>query len=348
MKQLTRIFVILLVVCLFSVSAMATGRAQEELHVLSWTGYVDVDTLADFEAETGIKVVWSPMESPEDMLLKITQTGGEGYDLILSSDYSLEVLIKEKLVATLDTAKLANYANLDPAFLSQPYDPANAYVIPYTAGCMVIIYDPTYIPFEITGYNDLWREELIDSIALIDNGRVMGGITFKSMGLSMNEIDDERLTVMGEKLAKLAPNVRTYNDESTYSALVTGDASVSFTYAVFASMAYAENPALKVVYPEEGLGFGVDGFVLSAKSKNTDNAYAFLDYLMRPEVAAHNAEMQGYMCVNQAAKPFLSEAYLSNPSINVPSEALANAEIIMDVGSVAVRYQELFDALKLQ
>ena len=323
------------------------GFAEGELHILSWMGYVDQTTISNFESETGIKIVWSPMESPEDMLLKLQESGGEGYDLILSSDYSLDVLRKEGLVQPLNKDLLTNFSNIGSTFLNHPYDPNNEYVIPYMAGATVIIYNPDYTS-EITSYSDLWREDLADSIALMDNGRVVGGLTLKSLGYSLNEVEDAPLNEMKDRLMMLHPNIRVFGDEATYTALVTGDASVSLTYAAFATLALKDNPNFKVVYPSEGLGFGVDGFVLSTKSKNVNNAHTFLNYLLTPEIAANNAEMQGYICVNEAATPFLSEEYINNPAVNVPKETLENAEFITDIGAKATTYQEIYDALKLQ
>ena len=109
-----------------------------------------------------------------------------------------------------------------------------------------------------------------------------------------------------------------------------------------------ERPDFKVVYPKEGLGFGVDGFIIPAGAKNVDNAHVFLDYLMRPEIAAHNAEYQGYICVNQAATPYLSESFRNNPAVNLPAESLASSEIIMDIGAAATDIQEIYTAFKNQ
>ena len=342
-KSLVTFLVLILMLASFGIA-----NASSDLNVLSWIGYVDQATIDAFTEETGINVIWSPMETPEDMMLKVSQAEGEGYDLILSSDYSLDILRKEGLLQPLDKEKLPNYANLDPFFLSQPYDPENEYVIPYMSGCTVIVYDPSYLSFEIKSFSDLWNEELEDSVVLLDNGRVIGGLTLKSMGKSINETDPEALAQMQEKLMSLYPNIRAFGDEATYSSMVTGDASAALTFATFAAMAYNDNPALEVVYPSEGLGFGVDGFVLSKASKNVDNAHLFLDYLMRAKVAAHNAQAQLYLCVNKAAQEFLSDEYLNNPAIKIPKDAFENAEIILDLGETSTTYQEIYTTFKLQ
>ena len=146
----------------------------------------------------------------------------------------------------------------------------------------------------------------------------------------------------------LYKNIRTFGDQETYTTLTSGETSVSFTFAAFAHLILQEHPDFKVVYPKEGLGFGVDGFVIPAGAKNADNAHVLLDYLMRPEIAAHNAEYQGYINVNQAAEPFLSEAYHASAAMNPPAEALETAEFIEDIGATATTIQEIYTAFKNQ
>jgi len=139
------------------------------------------------------------MDSIDSMLLKVTEGGGSDYDLILSSDYSLDILRKQDLLQKIDVNKLSNYGNLNPSFLSQMYDPDNEYVVPYVAGATLIIYNPDMVSFEITGYEDLWNEELVDNIAVLENARVLCGMVLKTMGKSMNETDPEVLAQMKEK-----------------------------------------------------------------------------------------------------------------------------------------------------
>lgn len=343
MKKAIALFLSLLLL----VPAFALAEEQV-VNVLSWEGYVDADTLANFEAETGIKVIWSPMDSIDSMLLKVTQGGGADYDLILSSDYSLDILRQQGFLQKLDLSKLSNYGNLNPSFLNQKYDPDNEYVIPYVAGSTLIVYDPASVPFEITGYEDLWNEELADSIAVLENNRVLCGMVLKTMGKSMNETDPEVLAQMKEKMMPMYKNIYSFGDQETYTTLVSGEASVAYTYAAFVHLLLQDRPDLQVVYPKEGLGFGVDGFVIPDGAKNVDNAHVLLDYLMRPEIAAHNAEYQGYMCVNKAAEPYLSEAFHASPAMNIPDEYLASAEFVESVGETETTYQEIYTAFKNQ
>lgn len=341
---------IALVLCILMVlPSLAVAQEEKVVNILSWVGYIDDDTLAAFEAETGIKVIWSPMDSIDSMLLKVMESGTADYDLILTSDYSLDILRQQGLIQKLDKSLLPNYANLDEAFLSQSYDPENEYVVPYTAGSPLIIYDPDTVGFEITGYEDLWHESLVGSVALLDNARVNCGIALKTMGRSFNETDPAVLEQMREKLYELRPNLRTANDIESYTAIATGDASVGFLFTSHINLVQTDRvdmglEPMTIVYPKEGLGFGIDGLVLTAESKNPENAHAFLNYLMRPEVAAHNAEMQMYMCVNKAAAPFLSETYRNTPEFNIPAEILAEAEMIEALGATETLYMEIYTA----
>lgn len=335
-------------VCLVALAPLSIAEENKVLNVLSFAGYVDDGVLEDFEAETGVKVVWSPADSYDDILLKVTQSGGEGYDLVLTADYSLDIMRQEGLLQKLDKSKLANYGNLNPVYLNQFFDPDNEYVVPYISGCTLIVYNPELCPIEIKGYNDLWNEALADSVVTLDSSRVIIGITLKSMGYSMNETDPAILEKAKEKLMPLYKNIRAFGDMESFSALESGEASVGFIFAAFASMLHNEFPDYQIVYPEEGLGFGIDGFVLTAAAQNVDNAHAFLNYLMQPEVAAHNTEYQGYTCVNKAAEDYLSAQYWANPAVCIPEENLNTAEIVQNIGDGETLFTDIYTAFKLQ
>lgn len=337
-----------LLLCLMLVfPAFASAEEEKVLNLLAWETYIDDDTIAAFTEETGIKVVYSPIETNDDMLLKVTQSGGD-YDLVLGSDYALDILRTQGFLQKLDKEKLSNFENLDERFLNQPFDPESEYVVPYMAGSPLIVYDAAKVDFPITGYADLWDERLRDSVVIVDDARIVMGITLKTMGKSFNETDPAVLREAQQKLMPLYANIRAFDYSTPHMPMITGETSVGFMFTPFVFLALMERPDLTVAYPKEGLGFGVDGLVLVANAKHPDNAHLFLNYLMRPEVAAHNAMWQAYMCVNKAATPFLSEEYLNNPVVNVPQDLLAGAEYIEDIGETETLFQELYSGFKMQ
>ena len=181
---------------------------------------------------------------------------------------------------------------------------------------------------DIKGYKDLWDPSLEDSIALTANYRVINGITQLSMGESMNEEDVDVIKKTGEKLLELAPNVRLIQDDNTQNALLNGEASVAFLYTSQVTAALAENPDLKVVYPEEGLGFGIMGMFIPSEAPDKDAAYSFMDYIMQPEVAAKCTDYIGYYSTNKAADE------LVNPDLVVPDD-VTKGEIVQNVSQDA-------------
>jgi len=333
---------------LLAAPAFSLAEEAKVLNLLTWETYIDDGVIAAFEQETGIRVVYFPMETNEDMELKMRQNGGSEYDLILASDYALSTLRKENLIQKLDLSKLANYENLDESYLGQYFDPSSEYVIPYVAGSPLIVYDPAKIDLEITGYADLWDESLVDSVAMIDMARMVVGIALKTMGESMNETDPEILAQAKEVLMPLLPNIRTFDFNALQTAVISGEASVGFLFTSQVFLAVLERPDLEVVYPKEGLGFGIDGFVIPVQAEHPGNAHLFLDYLLRPEVSAINAMWTCYPCVNKAATPYLEDWFLNNPVVYVPEELLEGYEFIEDIGETATLYEEIYTAFKLQ
>ncbi len=322
-------------------------QAEEVINLFTWEGYIDADTIRKFTEETGIRINFSTFSSNEEMLLKV-QGGDNQYDLILASDYAINILRKGDLLQKLDKALLPNYENLSPAYLNKYYDENNEYTVPYTAGTPVILYDPAVVDFEITGYEALWDERLQDSLVIIDDARNIVGITLKTMGQSFNTTDEEVLKQAAEKLAPLRKNIRSFNYDSAYQDLISGECSVGYMFTSYAMIALEARPDLKVVYPKEGLGFGIDSFIIPANARNAENAHKLLNFLLRGDVAANTAQVQYYMSPNAKAVEFMPEDFKQNPVIAIPDELLVDAEFIQDVGEFESEFQKIWQEFKLQ
>lgn len=313
---------------------------DKELVLFTWEGMFPQEVLDDFEKETGVKVIYSNFDTDETMLEKLSMAKGGDYDIVVADDYILESVIAEGLAEELDKDSLENIGNINPLYQGQFYDPEDAYTIPYGAGIPLIVYDPEQVDMEIKSYSDLWDASLEDSIALTANYRVINGITQLSMGKSMNEEDIDVIKETGEKLLELAPNVRLIQDDNTQNALLNGEASVGFLYTSQVMAALAENPDLEVVYPEEGLGFGILGMFIPSEAPDKDAAYAFIDYIMQPEVAAKCTDHVGYYSTNKAADE------LVDPELVVPDE-VTSGEIVQNVSQEAdAQYQKNWTEFK--
>ena len=332
-----------------TLSLAASAQAEEEkvLNIFTWDSYIDGETLQNFTSETGIKINYTPFSTNEEMLAKLQMNGGSEYDLVLASDYVLNILRKDGLLLKLDKVQLSNYVNLNPFFLNQYYDPDGEYTIPYTAGSPLIIYDPALVDIEITGYEDLWNPALKDSIVLVDDARNILGVTLKTMGKSMNETDPAVLEQAKEKLMPLYANVRAFDYDTPYNLMISGEAAVGYMFTPYLQIALTERPDLKVVTPKEGLGFGIDSLVIPVNAPHPNNAHLLINYLMDGEVAAHVAQMQYYLNPNQAAEQYIPEEFLSSPAF-IPVDQLEGAEFIKDVGDAESLFQEIWTEFKMQ
>ncbi len=317
-------------ICLAMAAAMGVSAAAEgdEMVLFTWQGMFPQEVLDGFTEETGIKIIYSNFDTDETMLEKLSQAKGGDYDLVIADDYIIDQAVQEGLVSEIDKSIVSNFGNINPLYQGQFYDPEDKYTVPYGAGIPLIVYDPELVDFEIKGYNDLWNPELEDSVALTANYRVINGITLLSMGKSMNEQDPEIIAQAGEKLLELAPNVRLIQDDNTQNALLNGEASAAFLYTSQVTAVLAENPDLKVVYPEEGLGFGIMGAFVPSQAPNAEAANKFLNYILEPEVAKQCMEYIGYYNTIGAADDIV------DPSLVVP-DSVKKGEIIQNISAEA-------------
>jgi spermidine/putrescine transport system substrate-binding protein len=340
---------LLALVLLLAIPAAAPAEEEKVLNILTWADYIDSDTLlTPFEEEFGVKINYDFFDSNEEMLMKLQALEGGTYDIVLASDYAIDIARNEGLILKLDKEQLPNFQNINPNFQGQFFDPTDEYSVPYIAGIPLIVYDPAYVDIEITGYNSLWDESLKDGLVMMDDMRNIIGITLKSMGESFNVTDPEILAAAEEKLMQLKPNIRVLDYNRPDLPLVSGDAIAGYLFTPAVVWALDERPDLKVVYPEEGMGFGIDSLFIPVNAPHPGNAHDFLDFLLRPENGATIAEVQAYICVNQASESYLTDEYKA--ALYIPDEVMAqihdSMEFIEDVGEATPLYDEIWVRFK--
>lgn len=311
-----------------AVTVPVSADSDKELVLFTWENMFPQEVLDGFEEETGVKIIYSNFDTDETMLEKLSMAEGGDYDIVIADDYILENVIQEGLAEKLDQSRLSGFENINPLYQGQFYDKNDEYTVPYGAGIPLIVYDPEMVDIDIKGYADLWNPALEDSIALVANYRVINGITNLMLGKSINEENVDSIKETGEKLLELAPNIRMIQDDNTQNALLNGEASVGFLYTSQVTAALAEYPELKVVYPEEGLGFGIMGMFIPSQAPNKEAAYQFMDYILQPEVAAQCTNFIGYYSTNKAADD------LVDPNLVVP-DSVEKGEIVQNVSTEA-------------
>jgi len=310
-----------------------SASKDTQLNLFTWEGMFPQEVLDEFTSETGIAVNYSNFDYNETMLAKLQTAKGGDYDLVIADDYIIETVIAEGLAQKLDKSKLKNFANINPMYQSQFYDPENEYTVPYGAGIQTIVYDPDLVDIDISGYADLWDSSLRNSIGIIGNYRVINGLALKVLGESYNTEDISKIEAAGKKLLELAPNIRLIKDDNLQDDLLTGEIKVGVMYTSQVTMAKMANPNLKVVFPSEGIGFGIMAGFIPSNAPHPDAAHKFIDYILQQEVAAKCFEWLGYYCTNKAAEEYISDEY--KDFLTLPADFSGDMEMIQRVGPEA-------------
>ena len=321
------------------------AAAQEQVIVYNWTEFIPQDVLQDFEKETGIKVVYSIFESNESMFAKVKVMGGKGYDVIVPSSYYVDLMHKDNLLHSLDHTKLPNLRHLDPALLDQPYDPGNKYSIPYMWGSLGLGYNSKFVPKgSLNKWSQLLDPAYSGKILLINDLRDAFGIALRACGFSLNSREPAEIEQAYEFLAELKKHIRVFDVESIKQNLITEEVWISPIWDGNYLVAKEENPDLEYVFPEDGAVYWVDSFVISAGAANLENAYRFLDYMMRPEVAARCMEEYRYISPNLEGQKLVPEGTVLLP----PKHLLEQAEFIGDVGPALSLYSKYWQQIRTQ
>ena len=283
-------------------------------------------------------------------MAKLQATKGSQYDVVICSDYIIEVMGKQKgiLMQPIDKANISNYKNVDPKFLNQEYDKGNKYSIPYSLGSQMIVYNPDKVKVDIKGYKDLWNPALKDSIVLVDDPRIVIGMTLKKLGYSLNETDKTKLEQAKTELKKLKPNVKVFDADTPHNSLINGDTSVGFMYGSQASAAVKANPKLKIVYPEEGMNLEEDNFLIPVNAPHKKAAEQFINFMLDGEISNQATTITEYVNTNIEAKKYMSKEYLNNKAVFIPDEELKKAEHFKDVGDATKTYDLIWSEFKQQ
>jgi spermidine/putrescine-binding protein len=285
----------------------ACGNKQSFV-LYSWSDMFPQEILDGFEKDTGIKLKYVNFDTDETMLAKLKADKKGSYDLVIADDYIVETVIKEGLARKIDRSMLSNFGNINPVYQKQFYDPADEYTVPYGAGVQTIVYDPE-IGVPIRGYFDLWDPLLKQKVGIIGNYRVINGMALKVKKESYNTNDLKVISSAGDFLKMLAPNIRLIRDDKLDDELVSGEVSVAVMYTSQVTAAKMAKPELKVVFPPEGIGFGIMAAFIPSNAPNASAAHAFLNYILDPERGAQCFMNLGYYSTFSASDPYIDEEY---------------------------------------
>lgn len=323
-----------------------TNNKQNELNVLNWSSYIPDEIIANFEKEYKIEVNYTTYSSNEELLAKVSNSKVGTYDLIFPSDYMVEIMKQKDMLQILDTSKLSNINNLDERYLNKDYDKGNFYSLPFLAATSVIAYNSKVIDEKIISYNDLLNSKYKNEIVLLDDQRIVIGIAMLALGYDMNEVNENKLRDAKDWLLKLKNNVKIFDSDSPKSFLITKEVGIGVLWNAEATIAMQENSDIKVVFPKEGFALSIDNYAILKGAKNTDNAYLFIDYLLRADVMKEVIDAYPYCNVNKETAKILGNSYINNPISNISNYNLNRATLVKNIGSSIKNIDKVWAEIK--
>ncbi|MFG3452190.1 polyamine ABC transporter substrate-binding protein [Stutzerimonas stutzeri] len=321
-----------------AVSGAASAQAAT-VHIYNWSDYIGETTLEEFEKETGIKPVYDVFDSNETLEGKLL-AGRTGYDVVVPSNHFLGKQIRAGAFQKLDKSKLPNWENLDPALLKQleKNDPGNAYAAPYLWGTNGIGYNVEKVTaalgFEkVDSWAVLFEPENAKKlagcgIALLDSADEMIPAVLNYLGLDPNSTDPDDYAKAEAKLLEIRPYVRYFHSSKYVSDLANGNICIAagFSGDVFQAAARADEAGkgIEIAYsiPKEGGNLWFDMLAIPADAQNVDEAHAFINYLLDPQVIATVSDYVGYANPNTKADTLMDQEVRNDPSIYPPQAVL--------------------------
>ena len=330
--------------------------ASNELYVYNWGEYIDESVIQDFEAETGIHVVYDLFETNEEMY-PVIEAGGVAYDVVCPSDYMIQKMVENDLLAEIDFDNIPNIDQIDPEYMerSKAFDPENKYSVPYTWGTVGILYNDKRL--EELGveppdsWMDLWDPRLSGEILMQDSVRDAFMCALKPLGYSLNSTDPGELEEVKELLIQQKPLVQAYVIDQVRDKMLGEEAAVGVIYS--GEMLYLQELAegkdfhLEYVIPQEGTNLWIDSWVIPKNARNKENAEKWIDFLCRPDIAKRNFEYITYATPNRGAFELLDPELQQNKAVFPDWDSLQNAEVYQYLGDeVDSLYNELWKEVK--
>ena len=350
MKKLSAAFVGFAVLsCLLAGCGGQDAQTGGEVIVYNWGEYIDPQTLDMFEEETGIRVVYDEFETNEIMYPKV-EAGAAAYDVICPSDYMIQKMIDNDLLAEINFDNIPNLKNIGQQYLEQSkeFDPENKYSVPYCFGTVGILYNKTMVDEPVDSWSVLWDEKYADNILMQDSVRDAFMVALKLNGASMNTLDEAELIAARDVLIAQKPLVQAYVIDQVRDKMIGGEAALGVIYSGEAIYTQRENPDLEYVVPREGTNVWIDSWVIAKNAPNKENAEKFIDFMCREDIALMNFEYITYSTPNVAAQALIEEEDIRNSPIAFPDlSQYENLETFQYLGTDGdARYNELWKEVK--
>ncbi len=322
----------------------------ETLYIFNYGDYISPEVYDLFYEEYGIKVVYDEYAAPEDMYAKFT-SGTAKYDLVCSSDYMLEKLIKEDLLQEIDFNNVENIKNIDQNQLeaSKSFDSELRYTVPHFWGTLGILYNTEKVKEEdVKSWDCVFSDKYSGRIIMPNSERDAMFVALNKLGFNGNTTNEKELNAAAKLLKEQKKNVQAYLlDEAARVKIESGNADIAVIYNGEAYLAFENNDKLAFAIPEEGTCMWLDAFGIPANAENKEYAEKFLNFLCREDIAKINFEYIYYSTPNKAVIDSLDEEILSETAIFPDEAVIKKATVLKYLGEETEKlYSELWKNIK--
>jgi spermidine/putrescine transport system substrate-binding protein len=337
--------IIFLLLLIFNLSVFADDNI---LNVYNWSNYMPDDVIAQFEKETGIHINYSTYDGNDTLYAKLKADPNAGYDVIVPSSSFVDRMKKQNMLEKLDKSQLSNFKNMNPSLLGKAFDPNNDYSIPYLWGSTGIVVNKNYFdPSKITRWSDLWKPEFQDKLLFHDEPHDVFSVALMVLGYPASDANPDHVYQAYLKLKELLPNIKLFNTDVAKVNYLDEDTIIGMGYSGDTYQAWKENPNLVYIYPEDGFVTWIDCLAIPKNAPHLNNAYKFLNFLMRSDIAAKISIELAYASPNRAALQYMPASMRNNPIIYPDAKTLARAQFETEPGTVNQLYEKYMEELKV-
>ena len=327
------------------------SKLADEIFLYNWVEYIDPDLKTQFETECGVKIVETNFDSNETLLATL-QAGGAAYDIIVPSDYMVQLLIDEGMVQELDWNVITNIQNMEPLNVNQYFDPDQKYTVPWFWGTSGFAVDTSVVTDIQPSWSMMFdpNSPYCGKISMLDDERETIGAALMYLGYSINDTDPAHLEEAKNLLIEQSKCVKAYDSQTNDDLLISGETVLGHMWTgdwtLASSVDTGGRDEIQYVIPQEGCTIFQDNMMIPVDAPNPYTAMVFMNYMQFPEIAAQNAEWVGYPSPNKAAKEFIDPEVLANESIYPTAEVAESLQWIEDVGPALELYDRIWTEFK--
>lgn len=333
----------ILAVCLLVLTSC--GSKKPELHIYSWADYIKPELVEQFEKDHDCSVVIDTFDSNESMYAKL-RLGAGGYDIIVPSNYFLEIMLERDMLQPINKEALPNLQYLNAEIKSLVDKDAMRFGVPY-------MMTPTGLAWrkdKLKDFDASWSvfldKALKGRMTMLNDPREAIGAALKYNGYSVNTKDLQQLVKAKEQLIEWKAQLAKFESEQYKNGIASGEYIVVQGYSGDILQVMQENDDVCFALPKEGTTTSIDFLVIPKEAQKVALAHEFINYLYEPAVAAANMNFTCYLSPNTQGLQLIEDRLKALFTEFLADETLQKIELIHDVGSTSEAYNKIWDEVK--